>query len=139
MHRQWNIFLRGELLGIVESFRDVTQAKAARAAAIRSEQLAALGENPEPLGVYARVAGGEDPPVGLEVERPAAPVRHDAARGAHHGAPPPRLRALSACEKAAGGRGRRSCREPEPPRDAAAATAHADASAPPRATRPGAS
>lgn len=34
----------GELLGIVESFRDVTQAKAARAAAIRSEQLAALGE-----------------------------------------------------------------------------------------------
>jgi PAS domain S-box-containing protein len=34
----------GELLGIVESFRDVTQAKAAHAAAIRSEQLAALGE-----------------------------------------------------------------------------------------------
>jgi len=34
----------GELLGIVESFRDITQAKAARDAAIRSEQLAALGE-----------------------------------------------------------------------------------------------
>ena len=34
----------GALLGIVESFRDVTQAKAARAAAVRSEQLAALGE-----------------------------------------------------------------------------------------------
>ena len=34
----------GELLGIVESFRDVTQTKAAQDAAIRSEQLAALGE-----------------------------------------------------------------------------------------------
>ena len=34
----------GELLGIVESFRDITQAKAAQEAAIRSEQLAALGE-----------------------------------------------------------------------------------------------
>jgi PAS domain S-box-containing protein len=34
----------GELLGIVESFRDVTQTKAARDAAIRSEQLAGLGE-----------------------------------------------------------------------------------------------
>lgn len=34
----------GELLGIVESFRDITQTKAARDAAIRSEQLAALGE-----------------------------------------------------------------------------------------------
>jgi len=34
----------GELLGIVESFRDITQAKAARDVAIRSEQLAALGE-----------------------------------------------------------------------------------------------
>ena len=34
----------GELLAIVESFRDVTQTKAAQDAAIRSEQLAALGE-----------------------------------------------------------------------------------------------
>lgn len=34
----------GELLGIVESFRDITQTKAVRDAAIRSEQLAALGE-----------------------------------------------------------------------------------------------
>jgi PAS domain S-box-containing protein len=34
----------GALLGIVESFRDITQTKAARDAAIRSEQLAALGE-----------------------------------------------------------------------------------------------
>lgn len=34
----------GGLLGIVESFRDITQATAARDVAIRSEQLAALGE-----------------------------------------------------------------------------------------------
>ena len=34
----------GELVGIVESFKDVTEARAARAAAARSEQLAALGE-----------------------------------------------------------------------------------------------